>query len=280
MGRSPPSFWRSLFLATRFGRNAPAGKIRTSRKTIVKATERRSSVVNDIEPSPGSADELFDHRLLEKLELGLTTALRLVAQSERQAAIAAINALLEFIVSIPGWERRDLGGPLWQLLTALNDLEFGRVGSLLSPNPAVRNRKPDAGMRKILKAYALFCVDVLCRSGWSRTEGCGIVARSLQENGFPLGGRNSSPPWKSVKGWRDRFTKLAEGDQTRATFEGLRPRLVSLGSMTREQAQDFVKGQLRVVLAKMGKRRLGISPRCFSNIGPLMLRRSNRRRQQ
>jgi hypothetical protein len=188
----------------------------------VKATERRSSVVNDIEPSPGSADELFDHRLLEKLELGLTTALRLVAQSERQAAIAAINALLEFIVSIPGWERRDLGGPLWQLLTALNDLEFGRVGSLLSPNPAVRNRKPDAGMRKILKAYALFCVDVLCRSGWSRTEGCGIVARSLQENGFPLGGRNSSPPWKSVKGWRDRFTKLAEGDQTRATFEGLR----------------------------------------------------------
>jgi hypothetical protein len=145
-------------------------------------------------------DEPFDHGLLEKLEIGLTTALGLVAQSEQQAAIAAINALLEFVVSIPGWERRDLGGPLWQLLTALHDLEFGSVGSMLAPNPAVRNRKPDAGMRKIVKAYALYYVDVLSRSGWSPTEGCGIVARSLQENGFPLGGRIDS--WRRAPGPR------------------------------------------------------------------------------
>jgi hypothetical protein len=197
-------------------------------------------------------DEPFDHGLLEKLEIGLTTALGLVAQSEQQAAIAAINALLEFVVSIPGWERRDLGGPLWQLLTALHDLEFGSVGSMLAPNPAVRNRKPDAGMRKIVKAYALYYVDVLSRSGWSPTEGCGIVARSLQENGFPLGGRIDSPPWKSVKGWRDRFTKLPEGDQTRASYEGLKPHLDSQSPMTKEQAQDFVKGKLREVLSKMG----------------------------
>jgi hypothetical protein len=197
-------------------------------------------------------DEPFDHRLLEKVEIGLTTALGLIAQSDRKAAIAAIEALLEFVVSIPGWERRNLGSPLWPLLTALNDLEFGRVGSMLAPNPAVRNRKPDATMRKIVKAYALFCVDVLSRSGWSPTEGCGIVARSLQENGFPLGGGIDSPPWKSVKGWRDRFTKLPEGDQTRASYEGLKPHLDSQSPMTREQAQDFVKGQLRVVLSKMG----------------------------
>jgi hypothetical protein len=173
----------------------------------------------------------------------------LVAQSERNAAMMAVDAVLEFVVSVPGWERRGLGGPLWQLLTAVNDLEVGRVGSLLAPNPAVRNRKPDAGVRKIVKAYALFFVDVLCRSGWSVTEGCTIVAKSLQENGV---GRSDSPSWKSVKGWRDRFTKLAEQDQTRATFEGLRPSLVSLPPFTKEQARDWVKGQMGAVLPNMG----------------------------
>jgi hypothetical protein len=154
----------------------------------------------------------------------------------------AVNAVLEFVVSIPRWERRNLGSPLWQLLTALKDLDSGRVGSMVAPNPAVRNRKPDAGMRKIVKAYALFFIDVLCRSEWSVIEGCGIS----------LGGRIDSPSWKSVKGWRDRFTKLAEHDQTRATFEGLRPSLVSLPPFTKEEARDWVKGQIRAVLPNMG----------------------------
>jgi hypothetical protein len=103
-------------------------------------------------------------------------------------------------------------------------------------------------MRKIVKAYALFFVDVLCRSEWSVIEGCTIVTQSLQENGISLGGRIDSPSWKSVKGWRDRFTKLAEHDQTRATFEGLRPSLVSLPPFTKEEARDWVKGQIRAVL--------------------------------
>ena len=190
---------------------------------------------------------------LERLELGLTKALAAVAESERQAAITAVDAVLEYIVSIPEWEGRDLGGPLWQLLTALKDLEFGRVGSMLAPNPAVRNRKPDAGIRKIVKAYALFCVDILRRSGWSVTDGCKIVANTLQANGFPLGGRTESPSWKSVNGWRDRFTKLAKDDQTRETFEGLKPHIDALRPFTREEARDWVKGQMREALSKMGR---------------------------
>jgi hypothetical protein len=107
----------------------------------------------------------------------------LIAESERNAAMMAVDAVLEFVVSVPGWERRDLGGPLWQLLTALKDLDSGRVGSMLSPNPEVRNRKPDARMRKIVKAYALFFVDVLCRSEWSVTEGCGIQSEQCVRQG-------------------------------------------------------------------------------------------------
>ena len=200
-----------------------------------------------------SADEAFDVSLpLEKLELCLIEALALTAQGERMAAIAAVNAVLEFVVSIPGWERRDLGEPLWHLLTALHDLESGRVGALLAPNPEVRNRKPDAGMRKIAKAYALFCVEVLRRSGWSLTEAMGVVAKSLEENRISLGGKPDSPPWRSVKGWRDRLSKLAKDDQTRATLDGLRPHLASLGPLSREEARQFVKDQMRTAVSKMG----------------------------
>jgi hypothetical protein len=217
------------------------------------ASERQAGIAEGIDQAAESADEAPDlKQLLEGLELGLTEALGLLAQNERNAAMMAVNAVLEFVVCIPGWERRNLGSPLWQLLTALNDLDSGRVGSMLAPNPAVRNRKPDSGMRKIVKAYALFFVDVLCRSEWSVIEGCTIVAQSLQENGISLGGRIDSPSWKSVKGWRDRFTKLAEHDQTRAIFEGLKPHIDPLGPFTKEEARDWVKGQMREVLSKMG----------------------------
>lgn len=217
------------------------------------AIERQAGIAEGIDQAAESADEALDlKQLLERLELGLTVALGLVAQSERNGAMMAVDAVLEFVASVPGWERRDLGGPLWQLLTALKDLDFGRVGSMLAPNPAVRNRKPDAGMRKIVKAYALLCVNMLCRSGWSVKDGCNIVANTLQANGFPLGGRTERPPWKSVNGWRDRFTKLAKDDQTRTTFESLKPHIDPLGPFTKEEARDWVKGQMREVLSKMG----------------------------
>jgi hypothetical protein len=220
---------------------------------FVTAIERQAGIAEGIDQAAESADEALDVRqLLERLELGLNEALGLVAQSERNGAMMAVNAVLEFVASVPGWERRDLGGPLWQLLTALRDLEFGRVGSMLAPNPAVRNRKPDAGMRKIVKAYALLCVGVLCRSGWSVKDGCKMVADTLLANGFPLGGRTESPLWKSVKGWRDRFSKLAKDDQTRATFEGLKPHIDCVGPFTKEEARDWMKGQMRQVLSKMG----------------------------
>ena len=92
------------------------------------AIERQTGIAEGIDLAAESAEEAVDvKQLLERLELGLTEALGLVAQSERNAAMMAVNAVLEFVVSVPGWERRDLGGPLWQLLTALKDLEFGRV---------------------------------------------------------------------------------------------------------------------------------------------------------
>jgi hypothetical protein len=76
----------------------------------VKAIGRQAGITKGIGQAAESADEAFNvEQLLARLELGLAEALALVAQSERNAAMMAVNAVLEFVVSVPGWERRDLG---------------------------------------------------------------------------------------------------------------------------------------------------------------------------
>jgi hypothetical protein len=202
--------------------------------------------------APKPNDKRLDQALLEPLELGLTEALAQMAGSRRNAATTALEAFLAFIISVPGWEQRELGLPVFCVLSALKDLDHGRVVPMLSPNPRVRNRKPDAGIRKIFKAYAVFCVDVLCRAGFSVTDGCRIVAHALRENSFPLDGRAESAPWKIVRGWRDGITKLAADDQTRQTLEGLRTKLDSI-SLSKEEASRFAKGQLDDIFMKMGQ---------------------------
>ena len=77
------------------------------------AIERQAGIAEGIDQAAESADEALDlKQLLERLEVGLTVALGLVAQSERNGAMMAVDAVLEFVASVPGWERRDLGGPL------------------------------------------------------------------------------------------------------------------------------------------------------------------------
>jgi hypothetical protein len=79
---------------------------------FVTAIERQAGIAEGIDRAAESAHEVLDlKQLLERLELGLTQALGLVAESERNAAMMAVNAVLEFVVSVPGWARRDLGGP-------------------------------------------------------------------------------------------------------------------------------------------------------------------------
>ena len=127
------------------------------------AIERQAGIAEGIDQAAELADEALDlKQLLERLELGLTVALGLVAQSERNGAMMAVDAVLEFVASVPGWERRDLGGPLWQLLTALKDLDFGRVGSDACAKPRSSQSQAGRGDEKdrqslcaALRQYAL-----------------------------------------------------------------------------------------------------------------------------
>jgi hypothetical protein len=202
-------------------------------------------------PKKGSAAQ--QRRRLAELEGGLSLALAQVTEDSRHAAMTALEAVLSFIDSIPEWERRDFEAPLWTLLCALDDLDYGRVHPMLSPNPAVHNRKPDSNVRKVAKGHAVICVDVLRRSGLSVTEACRFVAQTLQHHDFRLGGELGSPPWKIVNGWRNRLTKLPINDRMRQVVNDLRAETLRLRPLSPEEAKEFTAGQMHAVMQKMGK---------------------------
>ena len=200
--------------------------------------------------------ELIEHRpggeAWKQLESGLTDALAQMQESQRGGITLALEALLQFIDQVPGWERRGFGLPIWQLLAAFQDLDNGRVVRMLLPNPNVHHRKPDPTLRKIVRAYALICLDVLCRSGWSLEDGSRLVAREPDGKMFPFGKSTAAPHWKIVMGWRSGFSKLKDDDQTKVIFDGLKRELASK-SFSRQEAGILAKGQLRELLTNLGK---------------------------
>jgi hypothetical protein len=191
--------------------------------------------------------------ILEQLETGLSQALAQLRENERWSATIALEALLTFIDAVPGWERRKLGLPVWTLLAALKDLDNGRVVPMLLANPDVHNRKPETVTRKVVKAWVVFLVDVLRRSGLSVMEACRIVAHELERNSIPVGGKLGTPPWKTVSGWRGRMTKLPQDDQSREVYENLRPAIDRMSFRSPEDAKQFVAGQLQELIAPLGK---------------------------
>jgi hypothetical protein len=190
---------------------------------------------------------------VEKLGSGLSQALAQLGEDSRRAAMTALEAFLTFIDSVPEWERRNYEVSIWTLWAALKDLDDGRVVPMLSPNPTVHNRKPDPSMRKVVKAWAVIGVDILCEAGLSVTEACRIVAHKLETLSISLGGRVGTPSWKTVNGWRDRMTKLPPNDQAREVLDGLRPEIHRLKFSSPEEAKLFVAGQLRELIRTLGK---------------------------
>jgi hypothetical protein len=185
---------------------------------------------------------------LEHLETGLREANAQLKEDSRGAAIAALEAVMEFLESVPPLSAQNLATSLWALQAALKDLDHGRVVAMLAPSRKVRSRRPDALIRKITKAYAVFGVDILRREGSSTVEACRLVAKELKGAGFALGSRHNSSNWQTVKSWRDRVTKLPTTDQMRETLEGLRTELPRLKFHSLEHAKKTVAGRLRSVL--------------------------------
>jgi hypothetical protein len=187
---------------------------------------------------------------LERLKSELLQAQVAKTEDSREQVMMALRAVVDFIEAVPGWERLNLSSPIWTLLGALSDLDRGQVVSMLKPNPAVRNRKPDPTLRKVVKGYAAFGIDILRNSGLSTTEACRVVASVLGRSRISLGGRPATP--SLVKGWRDRMTKLPPTDQSRHLWEELR-RGAAEQPASPERAKKHVTTTLQQVLAKLPK---------------------------
>jgi uncharacterized protein YoaH (UPF0181 family) len=108
-------------------------------------------------------------------------------------------------------------------------------------------------MRKVVKAFAVICVDILCKEGLSVTEACRFVARKLEALNISLGGRIDTPSWKTVNDWRHRMTKLSPNDQAREVVDGLRQGIHPLKFASQAEAREFVAGQLRELIDPLGK---------------------------
>jgi hypothetical protein len=190
---------------------------------------------------------------LEKLESGLREALTQFRTDQRRSVVTALEAILDFIDSVPEWERAQLGMPLWALLAALKDLDSGRAVSMLSPDPNVRNRKPDSSLRKNVKAWAVICVDILIGACLSVMEACRFVAHRLDVLNVPVGGRTDTPSWKTVKGWRNGVTKLPPNDPAREVIDGLRKEIHALKFTSTDKAKEWAAGQLHVLIDRLGR---------------------------
>jgi hypothetical protein len=112
--------------------------------------------------------------------------------------------------------------------------------------------EPDPTLRNIVKAYAIFGIDILSNSGLSTTEACRLVARELERAEISLGNRTTTQPWKLVKGWRDRMTKLPVTDQARNLLEEMRRELPAK-ARSPEAASAFVTAILQERLGKLPK---------------------------
>ena len=150
---------------------------------------------------------------LRRLELQLRDAHKYYKEDEdhgRIGAIAAINAVAEFVRSIEQFHRDGLADPLIAISNALTDLDEGaKQHPMLTPKKASGGR-PDITERQALRAEAAATMELAMQAGMGLEEAARMVAVHLQNRGVHIRGHDQNLTWDTVKQWRDR---LRSGDQ-------------------------------------------------------------------
>jgi hypothetical protein len=185
----------------------------------------------------------FEQRLcatFDAYQRGLKAAWAEMATDSRGGAITALQTVIEFTDAITTGNSQSHTLPLTALLSALNDLDSGRVGPMLKPKKGVDNRKPDAGFRKVQRAAAIFSVDQLITAGMKVEDACKIVAALLQKGGMPIEGRFDSPAWRTVRGWRYDATKRRADDQEANALATLRAECAIPDGTPLEQVKEVI----------------------------------------
>jgi hypothetical protein len=161
------------------------------------------------------ASKEFEQELcvaFDACERGLKAARDEMKSDSRGGAITAVQAVILLTNAIPKWESQGLSFPLTALLSALNDLDSGRVVPMLEPKKA-DHRRPEPGFRKVQRAVAIFCVDQLVAAGSGPEQACRFVAALLKRGGMAIGGHGDTPEWQTLRTWRNETARRDADDQ-------------------------------------------------------------------
>lgn len=122
-------------------------------------------------------------------------------ESQRQAAMMSLAAVIDFLNSVDDCHREQLGKPLVTLFIALDALDKGKRSPLLGPTKQ-GGRPADTDFEAGYKAEAAAAMTLLMDNGLRQKEAARKVAKELSRFGYRLpGGR--APSARTVRGWRD-----------------------------------------------------------------------------
>jgi hypothetical protein len=200
-------------------------------------------VLPDHNPSVSSA--------LTDLKKGLTEAKIEMALAPRAGAMTALQAMIGFVQKISDWEAKGLCFPLTILLSALNDLNSGRTVPLLQPKEGIDNRRPDSGFKKVMRAASIHAAEQLQENGMGMVEACKFVADILKRENIKLGGRTSTPAWRTVRGWRYDTTRRGPNDQEAHTLAAFRAEARIPEGLSLEQVKSGVERALVAFLREL-----------------------------
>jgi hypothetical protein len=186
-----------------------------------------------------------------KLEADLKEAVVFMDSNSRRAAGLAVWACLEFVYAHRHLTAQSLTRPLFILLAALDDLDKGIRPAMLEPT-RFGNRPPERAARQQAKAYACFCVDQLKGIGVDVASACKAASLVWERCHCSFGGRDGTPPWKTIKGWRYRTSKLCGDNTQRVVLETLQ-REAAQGMAAGPWSKDEILDQLDRNLRSLGK---------------------------
>ncbi len=198
-------------------------------------------------PSAESPDELM-------LLAGLNQALHqsLAEPSPRASVVLALDAIIGFVDSHAAFAEKGLSAPIHALIFAIEDLENGSVAPFLAAQKS-DNRHPEPKAKKIMKAYAIICVDYLKSRGMDVPQASRAVAAALEQADYPIDGKQYSTSWKTVKNWRDGNSKLASRDQDFSIVAELRAQAPFPADLTLDEARSHVTQLLCRMVQLIGR---------------------------
>lgn len=159
---------------------------------------------------------------LEKLRTALADSLVLFNSTPegRVGALTALNAVHDFIESVPELRGRQLSTPLVVFACALADLERGMTPRMLMKAVREGGRPPTATGRGAIKGGAAAVMTRLMRAGFDKKAAAEAVAQKLRELGVSNDGRRDLTA-QTVASWRNSMSTGNDDDPSVATYRAI-----------------------------------------------------------